>query len=598
MVDGVIDGSGPAVCKWVRLMRARHARDLKTGGKRGLWFDAEAGERVVQFFEHYCIHTSGEWGRQRAPFILAPWQAEITRILFGWMKLPTAMTARHARNMPFDKRRSAGIFRRFRQAYIEVARKNGKSTWMAALCLYMAGCDREMGAEVYSAATKRDQAKRVWLPAKRMIKNSAKLRRFFRVQDSISRITVPTLSSVFEPLSQDAKTSDGLDSHFNVIDEYHAHKTAAMFDVLTTGEGSREQPMTVVITTAGLNHVCPCYVEHQLAKQILEGTLDNDSYFAVIFTLDDGDNWRDPAVWVKANPGLGITPKLDYLERQVKRAMQSAPYMNTVKVKHFNIWSRVGTRFFPLDKWDAQSGKSEFAMKKGETPFEWRSRMLERLGGCECVGGLDLGSVSDFTAFALVFRQTADSGYPLFVVLPWFWMPREATSDREQRLRDSYDEWAVAGFLEWTDGDAVDYDLVRNNIKETANKFGIQELAIDRQFQGAQLSQQLLNDEGFNVAAYSQGYGGFAAPTKEILELVLNGRLMHGGNPILRWMASNTEVKTDHGGRMMPCKPVNENPFKIDGIVATIMALGRLITQEETTSMYETQEVVTVEVGP
>ena len=574
--------NGDVICKWVSLARERHARDLETGSKRRLWFDEEAAQRVIDFFSNYLRHIKGQWAGQ--PFAPAPWQEhDILRPTFGWMKLPKGMSAQDAAGIEPLERKGAGILRRYKTCYLEVGRKAGKSTLCAGIGDYMTFADREYGAEVYAAATKRDQAKVIWDVAAKMVKRSPELRGVSRiVRDNIF---VEHLDAAFLPLGADADTLDGLNPHCNLIDEYHAHKTRGVADVLTTAEGARQQSMTWFITSAGFNTQGPCYEERKYAQAILEKLIQNDEYFAIIYALDDGDDWTKERLWRKANPGIGVTPKLDYIRRQVKKARHNVPYQNTVLAKHMGIWSRQRARFFDMGKWDDCGF--------GVEPVAWRKETIARLKGRECKGGLDLGSTSDFTALALAFESDGldgSDGSGGYILLPWFWLPEESSNRREALLRQGYVVWVRQGIVKYTGGNTTDYDVVRADMNELADWFSIKEVAVDRLFQGAQVCTQLMGD-GFAVTAHGQGYLSMASPTKRMEELYLQRRLHHGNNPVLKWMAGNMDVSTDAAGNMKPQKPDNQNPFKIDGIVGSIMALGRMAVAPAKRSKYETEEL-------
>jgi phage terminase large subunit-like protein len=525
---------------------------------------------VVEFFRNYLRHVKGRFAN--LPFHPLPFQdLDILRPAFGWMSLPSGMVARDAARIEPLRRRAEGIVRRYNTCFLEMGRKGGKSTLVAGIGNYMTFADREESAEVYTAATKKDQAKIIWDIAKKMVKKSPALSgeaKIFR-----NSITVPYLDSVFMPLGADADTLDGLNSHCNLIDELHAHKNRLLVDVLTTGEGGREQPMTWFISSMGFMNEGPYRDEREYAKQVLDGTIKDDSYFAIIYALDEKDDWRNERVWGKANPGLGISPTVQYLRRQVRKATQSAPYQNTVKTKHFGIESSNVSRFFDIEIWDAACGKVKASV--------WRKRMLTDLKGKKCVGGLDLGSTSDFTALVLAFEED-----DAVIWLPWFWLPREASTKREAKLRTYYASWVRAGYVRYTDGNVTDYDVVLADIVELGKIFKIDEIEVDRLFQGAQLCTNLLN-AGFTVWAHGQGYLSMAQPLKRVEELYLQGQLLHGNNPVLRFMATNMDVATDAAGNMKPQKPNNKNPYKIDGIVAGTMATGRLTPAPKKRSRYE-----------
>lgn len=560
-------------CKWVELARERHERDLLTGHERGLWFDEQAADRAVALFPAMFNHIKGEWAGR--PFELDEWQAtDLVRPLFGWKKLPPGMTPALAEKTPFMDRLSAGIVRRFQTAYWEMGRKNGKSMLAAGIGLILTVADFEMGAEVYATATKRDQAKVVHGMATQMVKKGNGLLEFVKIaRDNLS---VPEMFSKFEPLGADANTLDGLDPHGNVIDEYHAHKTSSVKDVMTSGQGSRRQPLTLIITTAGFNQHSPCFDEHRFVEQLLEGVVDNDQYFGIIYTLDEGDDWKDPKNWAKANPGIGVSPKLEYIESQVRIAKQKPSDRNNVLVKNLNIWVQQSTRFLDLEFWDRSGFDAD--------PVEWRARKMEELAGYPCMGGLDLGSTSDFTAFCLVF-EADDGGY---LWLPWFWLPEDTVDKREENLRRTYEVWHRQEFLTYTQGNVTDYDVMRATIGELGERFSILSIGVDRNFQGAQCCTNLQKD-GFDIYAFGQGFMSMTNPTKALEETVLREKLYHGNNPVMRWMASNVEVKTDEAGNIKPKKPMHGSPYKIDGIVAGIEGIGMWLDGdiEETRSRYE-----------
>ncbi len=550
----------------MRLARERHARDLETGHERGLWFDEQHADRVVEWIAN-LRHFEGEFAGKQ--FILEDWQVnDIMYPVFGWKKLPKDMTPKQAEIIPLLDRLDAGIVRRYRTVYESMARKQGKSTKLAAVGLYLLAGDGEQSAKIFNCATKREQARIIHDAAINMVRASPALRKHTRIV--FNNISLPETLSKFEPLARDAKTMDGLNPHGVLVDEYHAHPDSKLLDVLTTGLGARRQPLVWIITTAGLVRDCACYQEEMYAKSVLEGHTD-DSYFAIIYTLDDDDDWEDPAVWGKANPNLGVTVREEDLAAQVQKAKASPAYKNTVLTKHFNIWTDSKALWLNMELWDAICDAD---------PVAWRAEAVERHKGHACMAGLDLGSVSDLTAFVLFFR--VDDGYDC---IPYFWIPEDGAKDRDQSNRQTYIPWIHNGFIQTTPGNTTDYSVVRKKINELADWFGVKDIAMDRFFQGDQLGTELLNDDGLEVVGFGQGFASMAAPTKRFEELVLSGKLQHGNNPVLRWMASHTMVKLDPAGCMKPDKA--ESGDKIDGIVSAIMALGRWMVDEQKGSVYE-----------
>lgn len=522
-------------CKWVKLACERHLRDLADGHERGLWFDRDAESRVYDFFERYLRHSKGEFAKK--PFVLQEWQAFIVGSIFGW-------------------KRADGT-RRFRTAYDEEARKNGKSTRLAGVGLYMLTADAEHGGEVYSAATKKDQAKIVWGEARRMVLASPELRS--RVRVFAANMNVPALLAKFEPLGADSDSLDGLNISCAIVDELHAHKSRDLWDVLETATGARNQPLIYAITTAGRSKQSVCWELRDYACKVLEGVIQDDSFFAIIFTIDEGDDWTDPATWPKANPGLGISVKIDDLQRKVEKARHLPAAQAAFKRLHLNVWSDGAGSWLDIDAWDENG-----------LPVD-----PDELVGREGYGGLDLSTTTDITAFVKVFPPVEEDE-------PWkalarFWVPAENIDKRARTDRVPYDVWRDQGFIEATPGNVVDYRAIEAGIVADAQIFDLREIAYDR-FNSSQLVTELMG-EGVTMVPFGQGFVSMAAPTRELEKLVIAGLLAHGGNPVLRWMASNVVVIEDPAGNMKPAK--NKSSEKIDGIVALIMAIGRAIAPRD-----------------
>lgn len=523
--EGVLSGDIPAG-NLVRLACQRHLDDLKHGHLRGLTFDDAAAEHVIQFFS-FLRHSKGEWAGTE--FELAPWQRFIVGSLFGW------------------KRRDGT--RRYRTAYNEIARKNGKSTLSAGIGLYLAFFDDEPGAEVYAAATKRDQAKIVWSEGKRMVQNTPALRA--RIKAFVNNLHIEATASKFEPLGADADSMDGLNIHGAIVDEVHAHKTRNMIDVLDTATGARRQPLIWYITTAGHDRDSVCWELRDYGVRILEGQIEDDSVFAFIATIDPGDDWRDENVWVKANPNLGVSVKLDDLRSKAERAAKVPGQQNAFKRLHLDVWTEQAERWLSVEAWD----------ECGQEPDIWAGR--------ECFAGLDLSSTTDITAFVAVFPPEDRDG-------PWdvvarFWIPGDNIREKSERDRVPYDVWVDAGYVTATEGNITDYDVLREEVKAFATEYQVREIPYDP-WNATQLATQLGND-GATVVPMSQGYSVMSEPAKFLESLVLGGRIRHGNNPVLRWMAANVAVQHGPNDSIRPTKAKSNG--RIDGIVALIMALGR-----------------------
>lgn len=536
------------VCKWVRLAVQRHLRDLETGAQRGLYFDEDAASRIIKFFG-FLRHSKGEWAGQVVK--LEPWQQFILWVLFGW--------------------KQADGTRRFRTSYLEVARKNGKSTMAAGVGLYLFDADKEPGAEVYTAATKRDQARITHSEATRMVKKSAALKK--RIAIYKDNLHNEATASKFEPVGRDADSLDGLNIHGSIVDELHAHKTRDLWDVLETATGSRRQPLMYAITTAGYNRTTICFELHDYTKKILEGIIEDESFFGIIFTLDEGDDWEDERNWVKANPNLGVSVKLDDLRRKAAKATKMPAALNAFLRLHMNVWTQAETKWVNVDKWRAC----------GEEPID-----LEVLRGRACYGGLDLSSTIDISAFVLVFPPEEKG--EKFKVLCRFWIPEEAMKERSKRDRVPYDAWVREGFIEATPGDVIDYDFIVAEILELAERYDLKEIAFDRW--GASKMIQELQEVELTVAQFGQGFASMSGPMKELERLIGAGEISHGNNPVLRWMADNLVARLDPAGNIKPDKA--RSIEKIDGMVALIMALARAILQEGQVkdSVYEERGVL------
>ena len=522
--------------KLVKLACKRHLTDLELGAERGLVWRADAAQFRIGFYPRFLRHSKGEWARK--PVDLAPWQKFVIGSVFGW-------------------KRADGT-RRFRSVYEEIARKNGKSTKLAGVGIDMLMCDGEPGAEIYAAATKKDQARIIFDEAKRMVASSpalaAKLARFK------SNLSVDGTASKFEPLSSDEKTLDGLNPHCVLIDELHKHKTRALLDVLDTALGARRQPLLWIITTAGDDSPESVYAqENDYATKVLEGTIDDDATFAYIATIDKGDKWNDPAVWEKANPNLGISVKLDDLTRQARKAEKSPSARSAFLRLRLNVRTSSAERAIDMVTW-AKNGLARF------DPAEMRGR--------KCWAGLDLSSKIDISAFVKLFEPIEPGGRMRIVAR--FWMPLDTLEERAEKDRVPFRQWVDDGHIEVTSGNVVDHGEIERAILGDNDKHAISSIAYDP-WNATQLAASLLS-QGVPMVEFIQGLRSYSEPTKEMLNLLTSTKLDHGGNPVLAWMASNLKTQRDKNENLMPHKL--HSTGRIDGITALIMSIGRSMTMD------------------
>lgn len=541
--------------KWVKLACKRYLKDLKDGEKRGLRFDRKAAQHALDFFG-FLHHSKGEWAGQ--PFVLEPWEQFIVWNLFGW--------------------KDASGHRRFKTAYLEIARKNGKTTLLAGIGLYLFVADNEPGAECYSAAVKRDQAIITHAEATRMVKRSPHLRA--RVGIFKNNLHMDSEACKFEPLGRDSDSCDGLNVHGALVDELHAHKTRDMWDVLETATGARRQPLQIAITTAGFDRQSICWEQHEYVEKLLKGVAQNDTYFGIIYSIDEGDDWKNEKLWIKANPNLGVSVKINDLQRKAEKAKEMPSAINNFLRKHLDVWVQQSTRWIDIDLWNRNFA---YVLKEDE------------LKGKRCFGGLDLSSVSDLTSWVMIFPDEADP--ERIDVLARFWCPESRLTDRHNRYRNDYEAWHRDGWLEVTAGDAIDYDVVRECVLLDARIFNLDSMNVDRLFQGYQLSMQLageLSSPGKErVGTIGMGFLSMAGPMLELEKRLKKNKLNHGNNPIMRWMADNLAVQTDPAGNLKPDKSTSQG--KIDGIVALLMALDRAMRKIKVGgSKYEREGLVVI----
>jgi phage terminase large subunit-like protein len=443
-------------------------------------------------------------------------------------------------------------------AYIEIPRKAGKSTLASGIALLLLFCDGEPGAEVYSCASDREQAAIVFEIAKENVLCSPELDRISQpYQRSILHRDPKTglNKGSYKVLSAEAASKHGYNPSGIIFDELHAQPNADLWEVMKTGTGARRQPLTVAITTAGFDRHSICWQVRQQAVGVRDNVAPNESFLPVIYGAEPDDDWTAPATWYKAQPNLGVSVPESFYRDECLTAQQSPAFENAFRRLYLNQWTEQSVRWLGMDKWDLGS------------------KELPPLDGEPCWAGLDLSTTTDVTALALAFPRP-DGG---FYLLTHFWLPRENARKRAQRDGVPYLEWSKNKHLTLTDGDVVDYDVVRRDINELNERYHIQEIAIDR-WNAAQITTQFIGD-GFKVEKFGQGYASMSPAAKEFEKLVIEGALQHGGNPVLRWMAANVAIEQDAAGNIKPSKA--KSTERIDGIVAAVMAVGRAATAED-----------------
>jgi phage terminase large subunit-like protein len=549
----VVAGRIPA-CKEVRQACQRHIDDLKRSKAKNYpyRFDKDAAERVAQFGQ-LLPHTKGKWAQKQERIKLEPWQLFIFCSVFGWL-------------------RNKSGNRRFTEAYCEIPRKNGKSVIAAVVGNYMFCADGEYGAEVYCGATTEKQAWEVFRPAKLMLEKTPALKSAAGIEIMAKNISIPADGSRFEPLI--GNPGDGSSPSCALVDEYHEHDTPDLYDTMLTGMGAREQGLMFIITTAGFNLAGPCYDKRRQAQQMLDGVMPNDELFAIIYTIDPDDDWQDPAVLRKANPNYGVSVSEEFLLKQQRDAIRYPSRTNAFLTKHLNIWVSARTAWLNMADWHSCGDGS---------------LTLDQFVGRECWMGVDLASKTDIASIALIFRDEGDAGRDKWIVFTRNYLP-EGAIERAGNNRAAYEAWQNAGHLVVTDGEEIDFDQIRDEIRDLAAMFQINEIAYDP-WRATQLAHQLMKD-GAEIIEYRNTVQNMSPPMREMEAAITGKRLVHPEDPVLTWMASNVVAKTDAKENIFPRKERNEN--KIDGIIAILMALGRAMNSETngpTASIYDTSDV-------
>lgn len=524
-------------CKWVTLACRRFLRDLERQGTDGFPFELPDSPSArwraqVQLIET-LPHVKGEWARRGERLTLQPFQVFQVVNVLGWRHRKTKL-------------------RRFRWAYCEEPRKNGKTMTLAAVILAMLIADGEAGCEAYSAATTRDQARMVWDTARQMALRSPELCREFGLQVGAHALSVARTASTCRPLSAEAHTLEGLNIHFAAIDELHAHPTREVVDVIETATGSRSQPLVWAITTAGSNRSGICYEKRGYVTRVLEGTVEDETVFGIIYTLDDGDDWRDRSLWVKANPNLGHSVYVDDLERKARAAEQTPAAVNAFLTKHLNVWVNADHAWMNMQAWQRAADSM---------------LSIEDFADETCWLGIDLATRTDIAPVVAVFRRELE-GAAHYYAFGRYYLPEETV---EGSANSQYSGWVRAGRMETTPGATLDFGAIEDAVRDLGSRHAIVEAAYDP-WQAAQLAGRL-EGEGFPMVELRPTVANFSEPMKSLEALVLSGRFHFDGDPVLTWMVSNVVCHRDAKDNVYPRK---ERPdAKIDGVVALLMALSR-----------------------
>ncbi|MCP1289833.1 terminase large subunit [Chromobacterium sp. S0633] len=531
----------------------RHYRDLQTAHKRGFYFSPAHAWHCIDFVQGWFVHTTGPLGGK--PIVLDGWQLFWTAVLIGWREIDTNL-------------------RRFRTGYEEVARKNGKSTWMAPIGTYLWMMDGEEGAQVYTIATTRAQAMPVFKPAfanvKRWVRKSPRLAKSIKIFEGANQEKMVLFGeygeSVYEPLAANAESLDGKNPYVVLVDELHAHKTREVWDVMKSALGARLHPLINAITTAGfiLDGIC-VEIRTYLVK-VLRGEVVDDRMFGVIYTIDEGDDPYSPDVWLKANPSLGSAKTYTYMQEQASQAKVLPSARAGFLTKDLNVFVGDALSWFDMTVWD-----------KGGKKFD-----REMLKGRRCFGGLDLASTRDITAFVLLFPPADGDEDGDWYVLVWCWVP-EAKLQGDQDAGSDYKTWSKKGWLTVTEGDVTDYDPVKAVIEQAVQDYDVQEIAFDT-WNSTHLANQLLEND-VPMVKLPQNFGGLSPGAKHIERLVYSKRLRHAANPLLRWCAGNVTLLIDSNENIKPDKKRSQG--RIDPVVAMCMAATRAMVHLDETSIYE-----------
>ena len=535
----VTAGKIPA-CKWVKLACQRHLDDLKKSKSRDFpyKFEPKLAEKKILFIE-LLPHTKGEWALKRLKIKLEDWQKFGIACTFGWT-------------------RKKDGYRRFRESYWEVPRKNGKSAIAAGVALNMFANDGEFGSEVYSGATTEKQAWEVFKPARLMVNRSPDLVEAAGILVNAGSLEIPTDGSLFEPIIGDPP--DGQSPHCAIVDEYHEHADARLYDTMQTGMGARRQPLIFTITTAGFNIEGPCYDLRVRVQEMLEGIVPDEELFGWIWTIDEGDDWTDPKVLAKANPNFNVSVYADYLESQQRRAVQNASKQNTFKTKHLNVWVSAKSAFFNMEQWN----------KCKDTTLK-----IDEFRNDPCMVCVDLSSKIDIAARINIFYRIINGKIHYYSVAPRFYLPYDTVyNGDEKQVIERYQKWLNQDLLTVCDGAENDLNEIAEDITDDAENLVVQEVPYD-EWGGFQIAKKI-DDAGHTSIKIPKITKVFSPAMKELEAAIASGRWHHDGNPILSWMIGNVVSKKGANDTDFPHK---EKSFKkIDGAVASLMGINRILT--------------------
>ncbi len=518
-------------CELIKLAAQRHLSDLENAKDLGLKFNPKAAQHVIEFFD-FLKHSKGEWAGKK--FELEAFQQFKLYILFGWYK--------------------ADGTRRFKTAYNEIPRKNGKTTEAAGVALYLLTGDGEYGAEVYAAATKKDQARIAFSEAKNMTNRSEFLRKYLKT--STNNISFQGTLSKMEPLASDSNTLDGLNVHGAIIDELHAHKTSEVVDLLDTATGARLNPLIYEITTAGFNKMSVCFKHRDYSEKVLRGIFKDESWASFIFTIDQKDDWKDEESWYKANPNLGGSKKLTYMRQQFEKAVNMPSFENTFKRLDLNIWTSQETKWLSDESWTDCNRKIS----------------LGDLENVTCYGGLDLASTSDITSLCITFIID-----PATIASFWWnFVPKETAEQRHFKDKVGYLDWARSGDIILTPGDVTDYDFIEAKIIELKDRFKkLKSIGYDR-WNASHIVNNLIK-AGVSMDPFGQGFKSMSEPTKTLEKIIKSKKLIHNNNPVARWALSNVVIVKDPAENIKIDK--SKSTEKVDPIIAQVISIGEWLTE-------------------
>jgi phage terminase large subunit-like protein len=550
-MESVLSGDQVA-CDWVKKACQRQKEDLAREPSRE-WkyqYKPKMANRVCQIIENFR-HIEGEWAKRGQRLTLEKWQIFIYCTVFGWVWK--------------DKRINEWV-RRFRTVYIEMGRKNGKSTMSAPVGIYLVSADGEMGQEVYSAATTRDQAKEVWEPAWKMVKWDPELRNEFGIDTTAHSIYQTLTGSKFIPISAEGNSLDGLNGS-SIIDELHAHRTRKVFDVLETAKGSRKQPLIWVVTTAGYDRSGICYEQRGYVTQILQGIVQDESYFGIIYTLDEGDKWQDESVWIKPNPNLGVSLDPEELRRLALKASKIPSAQTNFLTKHMSVWVNASVNLFNMDQWMACADPT---------------LKMEDFRDCPCWIGLDFAPRNDFSSVAVLFRRLEDDGYHFYC----FWTHFLSMGKIEDETNASYMGWEREGWIQSNPGNQTDPDMIEEYIVGLyESRYLIEEFDCDpSRVQG--IEQHVEKRTDAVVVEVPQLPSRMCPATEKLDGLIADGKIHHNGDPVMAWMLSNVIGRKKGNWGLYPDKEKVEN--KIDGVSALLTALCRaMVTVDKAEPEYQ-----------